>query len=116
MADFTPAPVKPTVDIAILEQLDVRVGTIVAIEDLPQSTRLVRLVQAGAAGPERKHLPSGCLRRQSAAARGDGGAIRGHAVRSWLRRRRAAGTCGAGITGAERRASGIGFPQEGADA
>jgi methionine--tRNA ligase beta chain len=44
MADFTPAPVKPTVDIAILEQLDVRVGTIVAVEDIPKSTRLVRLV------------------------------------------------------------------------
>jgi tRNA-binding protein len=43
MADFTPAPVKPLVDIAVLEQLDVRVGTIVAVEDLPKSTRLVRL-------------------------------------------------------------------------
>ena len=43
MADFTPAPVKPLVDITVLEQLDVRVGTIVAVEDLPRSTRLVRL-------------------------------------------------------------------------
>jgi tRNA-binding protein len=43
MADFTPAPVKPPVDIAILEQIDVRVGTIVAVEDIPKSTRLVRL-------------------------------------------------------------------------
>jgi tRNA-binding protein len=43
MADFTPAPVKPTVDIAVLEQLDVRVGTIVGVEDIPKSTRLVRL-------------------------------------------------------------------------
>jgi tRNA-binding protein len=31
------------VDIAILEQIDVRVGTIVAVEDIPKSTRLVRL-------------------------------------------------------------------------
>jgi tRNA-binding protein len=44
MADFTPAPVKATVDIAILGQLDVRVGTVVAVEDIPKSTRLVRLV------------------------------------------------------------------------
>jgi tRNA-binding protein len=43
MADFTPAPVKPTVDIAVLEQLDVRVGTIVGVEDIAKSTRLVRL-------------------------------------------------------------------------
>lgn len=43
MADFTPAPVKPLVDITVLEQLDVRVGTIVAVEDVPKSTRLVRL-------------------------------------------------------------------------
>jgi tRNA-binding protein len=43
MADFTPAPVKPLVDIAVLERLDVRVGTIVAVEDVPKSTRLVRL-------------------------------------------------------------------------
>jgi tRNA-binding protein len=43
MADFTPAPVKPLVDMTVLEQLDVRVGTIVAVEDLPRSTRLVRL-------------------------------------------------------------------------
>lgn len=43
MADVAPAPVKPLVDIAVLEQLDIRVGTIVAVEDVPKSTRLVRL-------------------------------------------------------------------------
>jgi tRNA-binding protein len=44
MADFTPAPVKPLVEITVLEQLDVRVGTIVEVEDVPKSTRLVRLI------------------------------------------------------------------------
>jgi methionine--tRNA ligase beta chain len=39
----TPAPIKPTVTAATLEALDVRVGTIVLIEDLPKSARLVRL-------------------------------------------------------------------------
>lgn len=40
---FTPAPVKETVAAAFLEQLDIRVGQIVAIEDVPQSKKLVKL-------------------------------------------------------------------------
>jgi tRNA-binding protein len=43
MADFTPAPLKPVVAITALEQLDIRVGTIVAVENVAKSTRLVRL-------------------------------------------------------------------------
>jgi tRNA-binding protein len=43
MADFSPAPVKPLVDVAALEQLDIRVGTIVAVENVAKSARLVRL-------------------------------------------------------------------------
>jgi methionine--tRNA ligase beta chain len=39
-----PAPIKPTVPAQILEQLDIRVGTILAVEDLPRSEKLVRLV------------------------------------------------------------------------
>jgi len=42
-ADFTPAPIKPAVDIAVLESLDVRVGTIQAVDDVPASKKLVRL-------------------------------------------------------------------------
>jgi len=42
-ADFTPAPIKPAVDIAILESLDVRVGTIQAVDDVPGSKKLLRL-------------------------------------------------------------------------
>lgn len=41
---FTPAPVKPAVPIAALEQLDIRVGRILAVEDLPGSSKLVKLI------------------------------------------------------------------------
>ncbi len=39
-----PAPVKPTVSIDILEKLDIRVGTIGSVEDVPGSNKLMRLV------------------------------------------------------------------------
>ena len=38
-----PAPLKPLVPLASLEALDIRVGTIVLVEDVPGSDRLVRL-------------------------------------------------------------------------
>jgi methionine--tRNA ligase beta chain len=41
--DVTPAPVKPLVKPEALEALDIRVGTIVRVEDIPDATRLVRL-------------------------------------------------------------------------
>jgi tRNA-binding protein len=37
------SPVKPTVPYALLESLDVRVGTIRAVGDVPKSDKLVRL-------------------------------------------------------------------------
>jgi tRNA-binding protein len=37
------APIKPTVSIAEVERLDVRVGTIVAVEDVPKSAKLLKL-------------------------------------------------------------------------
>jgi tRNA-binding protein len=40
---MTPAPVKPTVPLAALEALDIRVGTIERVEDVPKSAKLVRL-------------------------------------------------------------------------
>jgi len=40
---FTPAPVKPVVSAAGLEAFDIRVGTISAVADVPNSDRLVRL-------------------------------------------------------------------------
>jgi tRNA-binding protein len=43
MDDFTPAPVKPIISLADVERIDVRVGTIVAIDDIPQSAKLLKL-------------------------------------------------------------------------
>lgn len=42
--DFSPAPVKPTITIAELEKIDIRVGTIVSVEDVSGSDKLVRLI------------------------------------------------------------------------
>jgi methionine--tRNA ligase beta chain len=39
----TPAAVKPPVPRQALEALDIRVGTIVQVEEVPKSTKLVRL-------------------------------------------------------------------------
>jgi tRNA-binding protein len=41
---MTPAPVKPAVPLSALEALDIRVGTIESVEDVPGSRKLVRLV------------------------------------------------------------------------
>ena len=43
MAAFTPAPVRPFVSPETLEAIDVRVGTVLLVEDLPGLDRLVRL-------------------------------------------------------------------------
>lgn len=43
MPDFAPAPVKPTVGIAALEALDIRVGTIERVEEIPRSEKLMKL-------------------------------------------------------------------------
>ena len=44
MRSFTPAPVKPIVPLSALNVLDIRVGTIERVEELPQSEKLMRLV------------------------------------------------------------------------
>ena len=43
MRDFIPAPVKPTVGIAALEALDIRVGTIECVEEVARSEKLMKL-------------------------------------------------------------------------
>jgi methionine--tRNA ligase beta chain len=40
---MTPAPVKPAIPISTLEAVDVRVGTIRRVEEVPKSDKLVRL-------------------------------------------------------------------------
>jgi tRNA-binding protein len=44
MPDFTTAPVKPVVPFSALEPLDIRVGTIERVEEVPRSERLMRLI------------------------------------------------------------------------
>jgi tRNA-binding protein len=43
MGEFTPAPVKPIIRIEALEALDIRVGTIERVEDVPRSEKLMKL-------------------------------------------------------------------------
>jgi tRNA-binding protein len=43
MSDFTPAPVKPLVPFSALEALDIRVGTIERVEEVPRSEKLLKL-------------------------------------------------------------------------
>jgi tRNA-binding protein len=40
---FTPAPVKPLVAVAALDALDIRVGTIERLEEVPRSEKLMKL-------------------------------------------------------------------------
>ena len=42
--EVQPAPVKPAATLADLEKIDIRVGTILAVEDVSGSDRLVRLI------------------------------------------------------------------------
>ena len=40
---FTPAPIKPPIEMADLEKIDIRVGTIISVEDIANSDKLVKL-------------------------------------------------------------------------
>jgi len=40
---MTPAPVKPVISMDVLNQIDVRVGTILSVTDEPNSDKLVQL-------------------------------------------------------------------------
>lgn len=44
MPDITIAPVKPVIQSDVLDRIDVRVGTIRKVEDVPGSDKLVRLI------------------------------------------------------------------------
>jgi len=43
MADFTPSAVQPIVGVEALDALDIRVGTIERVEDVPRSDKLMKL-------------------------------------------------------------------------
>ena len=40
---MTPAPIQPAISASDLDKIDIRVGTIVAVEDVAHSEKLVRL-------------------------------------------------------------------------
>jgi tRNA-binding protein len=40
---MNPAPIKPTIPFETLDQIDIRVGTITRVEDVPKSNKLVKL-------------------------------------------------------------------------
>jgi tRNA-binding protein len=40
---MTPAPIKPTISLEVLNQIDIRVGTILAVDDVPNSDKLLQL-------------------------------------------------------------------------
>ena len=40
---MTPAPIKPSISFEYLEKIDIRVGTILVVEDVANSDKLVRL-------------------------------------------------------------------------
>jgi methionine--tRNA ligase beta chain len=40
---MTPAPIKPSIAIEDLDRIDIRVGTVLCVEDVPRSAKLVRL-------------------------------------------------------------------------
>lgn len=40
---MTPAPIKPTVSLKVLNQIDIRVGTIRGVNDVPNSDKLLQL-------------------------------------------------------------------------
>jgi tRNA-binding protein len=42
--EFKPAPVKPVVPFSALDALDIRVGTIERVEEIPRSEKLMKLV------------------------------------------------------------------------
>lgn len=43
MKEITPAPIKPNISFSELSKLDIRIGTILKVEDVDNSDKLVRL-------------------------------------------------------------------------
>lgn len=54
---MNPSAIKPTVSIAALDAVDIRVGTIEAVEDVPNSKKLLRLIVSF--GDHRRTILSG---------------------------------------------------------
>ena len=74
---MTPAPIKPVISIDVLNQIDIRVGTILAVADVPNSDKLVQLRVSF--GDHERTIVAGMKteRSQSARDRGQAGAVCG---------------------------------------
>ncbi len=60
-------PVKPTINLDVLEKIDIRVGTIVAVEDVPQSEKLVNFtVETPVLATPERPAPHWCASRITA--------------------------------------------------
>src|SRR5437773_4751496 len=42
--EFQPAPIKPTISFAELDRIDIRVGTVLSVEEVAGSDKLLRLI------------------------------------------------------------------------
>lgn len=42
-SEFTPVPIKPSISFEVLDKIDIRVGTILSVEDVAGSDRLLKL-------------------------------------------------------------------------
>ena len=42
--EFQPAPIKPTISFADLDRIDIRVGTVLSVEEVAGSDKLLRLI------------------------------------------------------------------------
>jgi tRNA-binding EMAP/Myf-like protein len=68
MSDFATAPIKPTITIAELDKIDIRVGTIAVVEFVETSEKLVKLtVEFG----DRRRSVLASLRNERADPKGD---------------------------------------------
>jgi tRNA-binding protein len=43
MKEITPAPIKPTISFSDLDKLDIRIGTIISVDEVDNSEKLVKL-------------------------------------------------------------------------
>ena len=63
MDEFKPVAIKPTIALVDVEKIDVRVGTIVAVDDVAGSTKLVKLTVDF--GDHRRTILAGMKRERS---------------------------------------------------
>jgi tRNA-binding protein len=63
VATFVPAPVKPIVAFSVLESLDIRIGTIEAVGDVPGSRKLIDLTVNF--GDHSRHILAGMKQERS---------------------------------------------------